>query len=194
MVIEQSYERYAGKQVKNSTFKNILFKNIVTGCTVMFKRSLIDNTNPFPTKISHDWWIALLAANKSGIGYVPEQLVYYRQHNSNALGAKSKDNDKSKENNSLLERQDKRHDRERNRYSELKSALQSMIDTDHHRLITQLESYHDSYFDKSIRIKAFYFHLKYIKQFSQGLSCTRSVKLLSLSIIGRTLLRKKYEK
>ncbi len=37
----------------------------------------------------HDWWIALVASKFGTIRYIDKQLINYRQHSSNSVGAKN---------------------------------------------------------------------------------------------------------
>ncbi len=66
----------------------LLKRSFVTGCTVMFRATLQDRSAPFSGASVHDYWIALMAAATSRIGFVDEKLVGYRQHGSNEIGAR----------------------------------------------------------------------------------------------------------
>ncbi len=57
------------------------------GHTFLFKKELLDRCIPFPTIVTHDFWIGFVATCYSPIQYLPEPLVQYRQHNYNAIGA-----------------------------------------------------------------------------------------------------------
>lgn len=68
---------------------HLLVQNIVTGCTVMVNRSLLDYIEAVPTHaIMHDWWMALIASALGKIIFVGTPTVLYRQHNNNDVGAK----------------------------------------------------------------------------------------------------------
>lgn len=72
-------------------FKYLALDNYATGCTMMFRRRLLDDALPFPSGLRiHDQWLALVAARKrgGGIGVLEEPLTKYRQHQSNVVGAK----------------------------------------------------------------------------------------------------------
>ena len=70
-------------------FKNLLVQNVITGCTVLANRALLDITLPIPTEaIVHDWWMGLTAAAFGKIGYLTEPTLLYRQHADNQVGAK----------------------------------------------------------------------------------------------------------
>jgi glycosyltransferase involved in cell wall biosynthesis len=67
--------------------KKILFINCVTGCTVLFKRELLDIALPIPEEEhSHDWWLALVACKSGGLIYIDEPLILYRKHSGNKIG------------------------------------------------------------------------------------------------------------
>lgn len=68
---------------------HLLVQNIVSGCTVMVNRKLIDMAGTKPANaVMHDWWLALIAAACGQIGFVPEPTILYRQHANNAVGAR----------------------------------------------------------------------------------------------------------
>lgn len=67
-------------------------KNVATGCTLAFRRRLLDEILPIPEVglrplYHHDLWTALHASINGGIGVIEEPLVLYRQHGGNQLGA-----------------------------------------------------------------------------------------------------------
>lgn len=86
-VLYQSYSNSAHKPTFIDT-KVLLLNGVVTGCTCLFKRSLIDILLPFPDGCYiHDRWISLVAHQNNGITYSKEKLVNYRQHCNNVSGA-----------------------------------------------------------------------------------------------------------
>jgi glycosyltransferase involved in cell wall biosynthesis len=65
-----------------------LLHNFATGCASAINRPLLDVAAPLPTTaVLHDWWVTACAAALGQIGYLPEPLVRYRQHSTNAVGA-----------------------------------------------------------------------------------------------------------
>lgn len=77
------------KHVENNPLRTLVVQNFVTGCTAIINRSLINVSLPIPRDaIIHDWWIALVAACRGRIVFVPEATVLYRQHRSNVVGTK----------------------------------------------------------------------------------------------------------
>jgi glycosyltransferase involved in cell wall biosynthesis len=57
------------------------------GHTFLFKKELVDRCIPFPSLVTHDFWLGFVATCNSPIKYLPETLVLYRQHTFNAIGA-----------------------------------------------------------------------------------------------------------
>lgn len=77
----------------NTTYKSFLRINTVTGCTCMINLSLRNlliqpllDIN-FDLMYMHDWWAALVASAFGQVYFLPDQLVAYRQHGSNTIGA-----------------------------------------------------------------------------------------------------------
>lgn len=69
---------------------NILVQNIVTGCTMMVNRSLLDVVTEIPKHaVMHDMWLALVAAAFGEIGFVDRATMLYRQHGQNVKGARN---------------------------------------------------------------------------------------------------------
>lgn len=66
----------------------LIKRNIVTGATAAFSRSVFDNAAPFPTGWVHDEWLAMVAALTGEKFAVTESLIGYRQHDSNQIGVK----------------------------------------------------------------------------------------------------------
>lgn len=82
------YQKLKPKEGK--PFRRLVYNNFATGCTMMFRRSLLDLALPFPSNVyMHDWWLAVVSvsSNGGGICLVSDALTKYRQHNLNVLGA-----------------------------------------------------------------------------------------------------------
>jgi glycosyltransferase involved in cell wall biosynthesis len=72
----------------DKVFPSILFKNIVTGCTIIMNRKLIDFALPFPGNIPmHDHWLAVCAVFAGKLEHLNEPTILYRQHGKNQVGA-----------------------------------------------------------------------------------------------------------
>jgi glycosyltransferase involved in cell wall biosynthesis len=69
-------------------FDALLGRNLVTGATVVLRRSLLENALPFAPNWLHDEWLAALASATGGIRMVDAELIDYRQHGDNEIGAR----------------------------------------------------------------------------------------------------------
>ena len=58
----------------------------IAGHAQLFRRELLDTAFPFTPYINHDAWIAYIAMLKGTVKFIPDILVYYRQHGLNAVG------------------------------------------------------------------------------------------------------------
>jgi hypothetical protein len=68
---------------------DLALTNVVTGCTVLLNRALLDQALPIPAEaLVHDWWLALVASVRGEIGQVRSPAVLYRQHQTNVVGAR----------------------------------------------------------------------------------------------------------
>lgn len=71
--------------------KSLLLRNFVTGCAMLGNAALREQMLPIPADFSmHDWWAAHVAAYLGHIEPVDAQLVLYRQHGNNAVGARTR--------------------------------------------------------------------------------------------------------
>ena len=69
-----------------------LYSNmIVTGATMAIRASLMDGIQSFPEGWPHDAFLAVKAAALDGIVACNQQLILYRQHESNTLGMREID-------------------------------------------------------------------------------------------------------
>ena len=66
----------------------IAIKTMVTGCTMAFKKRLLDIALPIPDQATmHDHWLSFFATKIGRIIPISEELVLYRQHSENVIGA-----------------------------------------------------------------------------------------------------------
>lgn len=65
----------------------LLRRNLVTGATTMVRSELLERALPVPEGWVHDEWLALVAALSGGLRCEPRELVDYRQHGGNDIGA-----------------------------------------------------------------------------------------------------------
>jgi glycosyltransferase involved in cell wall biosynthesis len=87
--LEATPAERAGLQTGDA-FAVLLRRNLVTGATVMLRRSLVAQAAPFPREWVHDEWLAAIAAaqHEHAVRLVPEPLIDYRQHGANEIGAR----------------------------------------------------------------------------------------------------------
>lgn len=69
-------------------FKVLLRRNLVTGATAAFRRSVLRHALPFPSGWVHDEWLGIVCASRGQIDCLEEKLIDYRQHGSNQIGAR----------------------------------------------------------------------------------------------------------
>ncbi len=63
-------------------------KTMVTGCTMAFKKKLLKIALPIPEQATmHDHWLSFFATKIGRLTPIPEELVLYRQHSENVIGA-----------------------------------------------------------------------------------------------------------
>lgn len=88
--ISPSFAQFQGlPDPKEHPLEWLLYNNVVTGCTTCFNRALLEVATPVPDAVvMHDHWLGLCAKVLGVWQYIDEPLVRYRQHGSNAVGAK----------------------------------------------------------------------------------------------------------
>lgn len=71
------------------TFRDSGASAIATGCTMLFNHKAKEDCLPFSPKVMmHDCWVCLCTLKQKGKLYgIPKQLVRYRQHGGNNVGA-----------------------------------------------------------------------------------------------------------
>lgn len=68
---------------KHSVLSNII-KNKFLGCSIAFKKSMLCNILPIPSKIpAHDMWIGLINEIYGKSAFINEPLFQYRRHSEN---------------------------------------------------------------------------------------------------------------
>ncbi|TBN55942.1 glycosyltransferase family 2 protein [Glaciihabitans arcticus] len=70
------------------TLDVLLRRNVVTGATTVVRRELVATAAPFPESWVHDEWLAAIAAATGRTAVIRAQLVDYRQHGANQIGAR----------------------------------------------------------------------------------------------------------
>ncbi len=72
---------------RGHAFDVLLRRNLVTGATTVFRRSLLEYALPFPADWLHDEWVGLVAAARGGVDLLEWCCIDYRQHGANQVGA-----------------------------------------------------------------------------------------------------------
>ncbi len=67
---------------------SLLFFNVVSGHTMLFRKSLFERSRPFPDNQYYDHWLAFNATITGKVRYLDVPLQYYRQHEANVVAAK----------------------------------------------------------------------------------------------------------
>lgn len=74
------------EEEEGRAFEAFLRRNLATGATVVFRRSLLAAARPFPAEWVHDEWLSVIAAALGRVDVVREATIDYRQHGSNEIG------------------------------------------------------------------------------------------------------------
>ena len=78
-------------RVRDPGLRGLLYRNNITGMTVLMRKSLAEAALPFPSQSGvhfyHDLWLGLVAEAHNGVALISEPLVDYRQHRDNVMGA-----------------------------------------------------------------------------------------------------------
>ena len=72
------------------SINRLLVQNVITGCTMLVNRPLLQLATPIPKEaMMHDWWIGIVASAFGYIDYLAKPTILYRQHGKNDVGAKN---------------------------------------------------------------------------------------------------------
>ena len=88
--IHKSFWREAGIKARSGRIGELaLLRNIIPGCSMMFRKEVRDLLVAVPAESSlmHDHLAFICASSLGGILYSKEPLVQYRQHSRNTIGA-----------------------------------------------------------------------------------------------------------
>lgn len=84
---EQRITRGCGLEAR----RKLLLQNPVTGCASIGNAALRKTAAPIPADaVMHDWWLALVAGYIGQLAELEVPTILYRQHKSNASGAKER--------------------------------------------------------------------------------------------------------
>lgn len=88
--IAHSFWSFAHIDPMQVAVTRLVVRNVVTGATTMINRALRELASPVPDAAAmHDWWLALVASAFGRIIAVAEPTMLYRQHDNNAVGART---------------------------------------------------------------------------------------------------------
>ncbi len=88
-VISPSFWASEGIDPNETSLPSLAIQNVAVGPTLLFNRALLAEVQDIPASAAYqDWWIALAAAVTGRLVALPEQLVLYRQHDFNSVGAR----------------------------------------------------------------------------------------------------------
>lgn len=74
-------------------FEQLCQQNVVSGCTVLFNRALLNKAMPIPEQAyMHDWWLALVTSKCGKLELIDKPLIKYRQHANNTIGVNKRSN------------------------------------------------------------------------------------------------------
>lgn len=138
-IISDSLLKMQNLDSSRDKLNNLLVQNIVTGCTVMVNRKLLDYIKTIPKyAIMHDWWMALIAASLGKIEFIEKPTVFYRQHKYNDVGAKNVNSA-----NYILKRLSNINDIKKSisdtyiQSEEILNSLGNLIDKNNHLIVNQ---------------------------------------------------------
>jgi glycosyltransferase involved in cell wall biosynthesis len=73
--------------IRGHDIRKFFMLNIISGHSMMFRKELLAQSQPFPARVYYDWWLAANACAIGEITAVERVLVWHRMHTSNATGA-----------------------------------------------------------------------------------------------------------
>jgi glycosyltransferase involved in cell wall biosynthesis len=87
--VSESFQLMMNANFSRRELKHELIQNTLTGCTVMYNRSMSNliSVEP-PYMVMHDWWLMLVASAFGIVDYIDRPTILYRQHEKNSIGAK----------------------------------------------------------------------------------------------------------
>lgn len=73
--------------LRGHDIRKFFMLNIISGHSVLFRRALLQQAQPFPASVYYDWWLAANTCAIGEIAAVEKILVWHRMHATNATGA-----------------------------------------------------------------------------------------------------------
>ena len=87
-ITHSNMAEFMGQLPHQKSLRYRLVENTVTGNSMMINGALLRAYQEPMDCVMHDWWLALVAAAIGRVSYIEEPLTLYRQHATNAMGAK----------------------------------------------------------------------------------------------------------
>lgn len=83
--------KYQTSKPQKISFQNSLTENVITGCTMVFDREVMDLVRSCQPEFitMHDHWLYMIASFHSQIYYDQLPYIKYRQHGANVVGERS---------------------------------------------------------------------------------------------------------
>jgi len=151
---------YFVQQVRNlvegNNNKNFFFENTISAHAMLFRRQLLEHALPIPKEmVFHDWWIAFVAATYGHIKLYKEPLVYYRRHPAQVTIENKRDYTNFIDR--LIFKEHRLKQTKQNTLKNLRSfSTLNILDKETKelldQLITHLENFSNSYFNKELQI------------------------------------------
>lgn len=89
-LLQQSYFKQRKIRPHKLFFTDILYGNIITGCTALINKAMAAELEKMPLNIMmHDWWMALIAFSFGKNYFINQPTVLYRSH-GNSVTKKDK--------------------------------------------------------------------------------------------------------
>ena len=84
------FDRVLQQQMVSGDYTVLLRHRFITGASITLRAELLRHVLPFPDAWVHDEWLAAVTPFFAEIGMLPEQLIQYRSHTAQQVGARRK--------------------------------------------------------------------------------------------------------
>jgi glycosyltransferase involved in cell wall biosynthesis len=89
--LHPSFWTYSRIRPEPVSLRRVIGHNVATGSTIMMNRALVRRVGVPPADVAmHDWWCVCVAAAFGHVVALHESTILYRQHTTNAVGARDK--------------------------------------------------------------------------------------------------------
>jgi glycosyltransferase involved in cell wall biosynthesis len=189
-VIGDSYARLCKRDMKDASFCRLLIDNTVSGCTLAFKRSLLDVMPAADHCFHHDQLLALLAADRDGLRYVDRPLIQYRQHRHNIIGAGLSGTDgKEIDITRHFSKNVSIHERRIDQYRLATVVLKDSVSQRSKKVMSDLLRYHESFIEDLFPLRAGWLYFRYFRHMDKHYSILR--KFFKLLLMPFCNIRKR---